>query len=174
MQQLINGIGSIDKICVVLKEKGIRHALLITGHHFTKEEAFKKLMAEPEVSFNHLLSPDGLLQLDSVPTIDKAEAVVAIGGGKVMDFAKGIIHQWDRPTYFIAVPTTAGAGSEATPFAVFYSGKEKVSLDYPALLPQTVVLDNLLLKNLSTEQKAISGADAFAQCIESLWNVKAT
>ncbi|WP_341768574.1 iron-containing alcohol dehydrogenase, partial [Escherichia coli] len=120
------------------------------------------------------LAPDGLLQLDVIPKVAYTEAIVAVGGGKVMDFAKGIIHEWDKPAFFLAVPTTAGSGSEATPFAVFYSGSEKVSLDRPSLLPQMVILDASMVKNLSTQQRAISGADAFCQCIESLWNIKRT
>lgn len=71
----------------------------------------------------------------------------------------------------MAAPTTAGSGSEATPIAVFYQGKEKLSLDAPHLLPSVALLDPLLLNSLPPGQRAISGADALAQCIESVWNV---
>lgn len=174
MQQRISGSGSLMRVPLVIKEKGIQQALLITGNHFTKEEAFKTFTAGSGLACQVLHAPEGLLQITSVPAIEGADAVIAIGGGKVLDFAKGIIHRLGKAVYFIAVPTTAGSGSEATPFAVFYSGKEKTSLDHPHLLPQTVVLDPSLLKKLSPKQKAISGADAFSQCIESVWNLNRT
>lgn len=172
MQQLIAQSGGLFQIPSLLKEKGVQSLLLVTGKHFIAKpiyQSFIKAIDVPTKSFN---SSEGLLQLSSIPQTEYADAVLAIGGGKTLDFAKGIIHYMDKPVYFIAVPTTAGSGSEATPFAVFYSGKEKVSIDNPALLPQTVVLDAVLLKNLPAKQKAISGADAFAQCIEAIWNLR--
>ncbi len=76
--------------------------------------------------------------------------------------------------YLAAVPTTAGSGSEATCFAVVYNGKKKLSLQHDRLLPSNVLLDASLTSSLSNYQTAISGIDAFAQAIESFWNVNAT
>lgn len=164
--------GSLAGLYVLLKERGVQNVLLVVGKHLLKEEWFASFTENLPAQFRIIHAPDGLLQIGDVPLVADAGAVVAIGGGKVMDFAKGIIHRLGETVWFCAVPTTAGSGSEATPFAVFYSGKEKVSLEAPALLPQTVVLDESLLKNLSPKQKAVSGADAVAQCVESVWNVK--
>lgn len=156
----------------LLKEKKAEKVLFVTGRHLLNDDVFASLLKDWPRPFSLLHPPEGLLQINDLPTVEKPDTVVAIGGGKVIDFAKGVIHQCDRSVYFVAAPTTAGSGSEATPFAVFYNGSEKVSLSHPALLPQLAVLDPALVKDLPARQKAISGADAFAQCIESVWNVE--
>jgi alcohol dehydrogenase class IV len=171
MQEVITGTGSFAKLASLLKEEAAKRILLVAGQHFTTEEAFEYLTSSVNIPLQILHPPAGLLQVNAIPAINEPVTFIAVGGGKTIDFAKGIIHQSGKKVRFIAAPTTAGSGSEATPFAVFYSAKEKVSFDHPDLLPQTVFLDAALLKNLSTAQKAISGADALAQCIESVWNV---
>lgn len=158
----------------LLEEKYEGKLLFVVGRHLLADESFQAFLAKGNFAAEFMHSPEGLLQINDVPLRHDLQIVVAIGGGKVIDFAKGIINKQERRLYFITVPTTAGSGSEATPFAVFYNGKEKVSLDNALLLPQTVLLDDDLLKALPQKQKVVSGADAFAQCIESVWNVKST
>ena len=110
------------------------------------------------------------------------DMIIAIGGGSVIDTAKYILHEsiknnlYNRNSVkFIAIPTTAGSGSEATPFAVYYNEKkEKKSLDMPELLPDIVVLEPNLLINLPKYQRACCVADAFCQAMESFWSVKST
>lgn len=115
--------------------------------------------------------------------------IIAIGGGTAIDLAKlikglaqsknirdSIIHNKvsDSNANLIAVPTTAGSGSEATPFAVVYVGGIKYSLENSSLLPEVVVLDSKLTYTLSPKQTAISGMDALTQAIESYWSVNST
>lgn len=117
-------------------------------------------------------------------------AVVAVGGGSLIDTAKGAIalraansveevlrNEFrlpdDRPE-FIAVPTTAGSGSEATHFAVLYVESVKYSLAHRRLQPDTVWLDPELLLSCPAPLAYSSGADAICQCIESWWNAFAT
>ncbi len=148
--------------------------LFVIGHHdlINLDDIAKK-------SISIIRIPPGLPDQDVIQnllsTIKITPAtVVAIGGGRIMDAAKLIIHwsQWQRP-YFIAVPTTAGSGSEATPFAVVYKKGEKFSIQDPTLLPDFVLLETCHLGLLSKKQRAISGIDALAQAIESLWNKNA-
>ncbi|MEZ4822960.1 MAG: iron-containing alcohol dehydrogenase [Ignavibacteria bacterium] len=73
----------------------------------------------------------------------------------------------------IAVPTTSGAGSEATHFAVVYSGDKKYSLAHEYILPDYSVIDPQLTFSLPKEITATSGIDAFSQAMESYWNVNA-
>jgi alcohol dehydrogenase class IV len=115
--------------------------------------------------------------------------IVAVGGGRIIDFAKIIATNLSandvrsrqkngepiiRTVPLVAVPTTAGSGAEATPFAVFYFGGKKSSITHPSLLPDSEIVDANLLDSLSTRQLAISGADAVCQAIESVFSPVAT
>jgi alcohol dehydrogenase class IV len=96
-----------------------------------------------------------------------------------MDLAKGLIyrdHQNEKISkpFFIAVPTTAGSGSESTCIAVVYENKKKQSLENNLLLPDIAILDPQLSISLPSRQTAISGIDAFSQSIESFWSIHAT
>lgn len=169
-QELING-SIASALLPLLKKRQPEKVLFVTGRHLSLDAVFQKFLNGLRLPFQTVHPPEGLLQVDQLPRFEGLHTVIAIGGGKVIDFAKGIIHQSGNEPYFVAVPTTAGSGSEATPFAVLYNGREKVSLDAPNLLPQLAVLDASLVNNLPAKQKAISGGDAFAQCVEAFWNV---
>lgn len=174
MQQVIKGERCLQQLPQLLKQLATRHVLFVTGHHLLQEEAFQNIQQAIDLPKQTVHPPAGVLQVNAIPLYDELDTVVAIGGGKVMDFAKGILYRHGKQATLIAAPTTAGSGSEATPIAVFYKEKEKVSLDAPNLLPSIAFLDPSLLSNLPPLQKAISGADALAQCIESVWNVHST
>ena len=118
----------------------------------------------------------------------KADCIMAIGGGSAMDVAKCIkafatldqhidflqqsIEYNDIP--FIAVPTTAGTGSEATHFAVIYHNGEKLSIAHQGLIPNLVVLDSNNLKTLPLYQRQVTMLDALCHAIEACWSVNAT
>ncbi len=119
------------------------------------------------------------------------DVVLAVGGGTAIDLAKLIA--WTGPQdasprelvlgrrqpvqpalASIAVPTTAGTGSEATQFAVLYVDGQKHSVDSHELLPKYCVLDASLTAALPARITAHTGLDALCQGIESLWSVRAT
>jgi alcohol dehydrogenase class IV len=121
----------------------------------------------------------------------KVEIIIAIGGGSVLDMAKLIkafyceqghstqIAKGERAVTdcnipIIAVPTTAGSGSEATHFAVVYVDNKKYSVADNCLLPDSVILDGRLVSSASRSQKAYNVLDAISQAIESAWAVGAT
>jgi alcohol dehydrogenase class IV len=117
------------------------------------------------------------------------DCVVAIGGGSVIDTAKAIAalvvntagalaymeavgsgHQLERPALaVIAVPTTAGAGSEATRNAVIRSAqhKAKASIRDVSLLPRLALVDPELSMDLPASVTAACGMDALTQLIEA-------
>jgi alcohol dehydrogenase class IV len=122
---------------------------------------------------------------------DNPELVVAVGGGSVLDTAKCIAllgRQDSAPaecvtgaapvknpaTPLVAVPTTAGTGSEATRFATVYIKETKYSLQHDSILPVAYVADPVFTTNLSPYLTAVTGIDALAQAIESYWSVKST
>jgi alcohol dehydrogenase len=120
----------------------------------------------------------------------KPDAIIAIGGGSVIDAAKIIHHMHcnnlnekeifisnkkipSKPPRFIpliAIPTTAGTGSESTHFAVLYKDKKKFSIASKTILPNMVYLDEKLCVSNSEYQNACSGFDALSQAIESYWS----
>lgn len=114
---------------------------------------------------------------------------IALGGGSALDTAK-LIHYFKNrealedylkqkynlysPHPLIAIPTTAGTGSEATHFSVLYINKIKYSVTDNALLPHHVILDPALTHNLPPAITASTGLDALTQAIESYWATEAT
>ena len=119
------------------------------------------------------------------------DAILAVGGGTAVDIGKLIglssaqrAHPIDiiktgaqlqpRSTTFIAAPTTAGTGSEATHFAVLYVDGKKYSVVHESLLPDVAIIDPTLTYSLPPYQTAATGLDALCQGIESYWSVNAT
>ena len=79
----------------------------------------------------------------------------------------------DNGIPFLAVPTTAGTGSEATHFAVIYDGGKKLSVAHESSVPQAVVFDPSVLASLPDYQRRATMMDALCHAIESCWSVKA-
>ena len=111
-----------------------------------------------------------------------AQIIIAIGGGSAIDVAKCIKLYGNMDEYkdiyndtpLIAIPTTAGTGSEATSFAVIYVNGEKVSIEDKRILPSVVVFDPSVLETLPLYQRKTTMLDALSHSIESYWSVNAT
>lgn len=107
----------------------------------------------------------------------KADMIVAIGGGSVLDMSKLIRHMAVEKGYSIplhAMPTTAGTGAEATHFAVVYIDGKKQSIAADDVLPDVAVVYPPFTYSNSEYQTACVGFDAVAQAIESFWAKGAT
>jgi phosphonate metabolism-associated iron-containing alcohol dehydrogenase len=124
-----------------------------------------------------------------------ADAVVAVGGGSAIDTAKALMvgtatGRFDelvdllaRGTPFtpahvkplIAVPTTAGTGSEVTPWATIWdrAGGRKHSLHLRETWPEAAIVDPDLMMTLPRSVTVQSGLDALSHSLESIWNVNA-
>lgn len=119
---------------------------------------------------------------------ENCDTIVAVGGGSAMDVAKCIklysnmnsdenylkqkIVPNDVP--FIAVPTTAGTGSEATRYAVIYYEGEKQSIADYSCIPSVILFDTSVLETLPLYQKKATLMDAMCHSIESFWSVNST
>ncbi|MBW9211953.1 MULTISPECIES: iron-containing alcohol dehydrogenase [Terrabacteria group] len=117
-----------------------------------------------------------------------AEALIAIGGGSVMDCSKVALAKVSNPEIsytdvmkgklkyhldpLYCVPTTAGSGSEVSAGAVIIDEKmgRKRSLNHFFLIPKVVVLDPALLLSLPASLTAYSGMDALTHAIEAYMN----
>lgn len=104
----------------------------------------------------------------------KFDAIIAFGGGSVIDFAKAFRFYKQDDIPLIAIPTTAGTGSEATQFAVVYVDGVKTSLDDVSILPDIAIIDSQFIENAPTYVKACCAMDAYCQAIESFWAKRAT
>lgn len=116
-----------------------------------------------------------------------ANAIVAIGGGSVLDMAKlirffysykgnpvgGNFKKERELLPLIALPTTAGTGSEATHFAVLYKDKVKYSIEHDDMLPNYAIVYSPFTYDNNRYLTACTGFDALAQAIEAYWNVNA-
>lgn len=114
------------------------------------------------------------------------DCIIAIGGGSAIDTAKtlkaaaytaetvdpanpGAIRVSGAGPALVAIPTTAGSGSEATQFAVVYTGEKKHSVSHPTLRPDVAVVDPELVYSLSAHQTASTGFDALCHALEAYW-----
>lgn len=120
-----------------------------------------------------------------------AEAIVAIGGGSVMDIAKlcSILTEdvtvkdlLDDPTRgckvirSVMIPTTAGTGAEATPNAIVAVPEKelKVGIVCEAMIPDAVILDGEMIRRLPAHIAASTGVDALCHAVECYTSKKAT
>ena len=186
-------INEIQKACNNLK---ISNPLIVTDPGILKTDIIKKLNNSlnsvakiySEVQGN----PTGRNVNEGVEFFNKSknDGVIAIGGGSGMDTGKGIAlmakqtrsiwefedidDYWTRADSdvifpIIAVPTTAGTGSETGRAGVFTNEKtkEKKIIFHPKMLPSTVILDPELTIPLPPNLTAFTGMDALAHCLEA-------
>ena len=120
--------------------------------------------------------------------ITKCDTILAVGGGSSMDVAKCIklYCRMNKETLYleqeykdtgiklIAIPTTAGTGSESTRYAVIYYDGKKQSVTHDSIIPNVAILEPKVLKTLPLYQKKCTMLDALCQGIESWWSVNST
>lgn len=182
-QRILNGIDGIE---VALSEMASLRYMLVCDSAF------------PYLPLKDILKPAAVFdQFTSNPLYEQVckgvelfayhdcDAIMAVGGGSAIDVAKCIklycrmtpevnyLQQEckDSGVPLIAVPTTAGTGSESTRYAVIYYKGKKQSITHESILPDFAILEPQLLKSLPIYQKKCTMLDALCQGIESLWSV---
>ena len=119
---------------------------------------------------------------------ENCDMIIAVGGGSAIDVAKCIklfsnmdvkqnyLKQSIIPNdlKLLAVPTTAGTGSEATGYAVIYYNGQKQSVFDESCIPSAVLMDASVLKTLPIYQKKATMMDALCHAIEAFWSVNST
>lgn len=204
LPRVIFGPGRLAELPALAASYGSR-ALLVTGRNsFTGSSRYRTLaaaMTKAGLSWEHLSvckEPSPQLIDDSTSALRGSgiQVVIGIGGGSVLDAAKAIAgllpfgnsvldhlegvgrnipyHGPGLP--FIAVPTTAGTGSEATKNAVLsVDGAQgyKKSFRHESLIPEYALIDPELLSSCPPALIAADGMDAFTQLLESYVSLKA-
>lgn len=185
----LNG-GALDDI---LQKERLSRTLLVCDGGFQYLPFGEKIKALPQIveTFSGFSSNPTYESIsDGVRAFNRAEceSIVAVGGGSALDVAKCIKlfcrmdasrcyldqEKADTGVPLIAVPTTAGTGSESTRYAVMYYGGVKQSITHGSILPSYALLDPSALRSLPLYQKKCTMLDAICQAIESFWSVNAT
>lgn len=170
-----------EELLQVLLEQQVTALLLVCGNSIQK-------MARPYRFFQQLIEHGIVVtrfsQFSSNPDVQAVErgadllrregctAVCAVGGGSAMDVAKGIRIATETPL-LVAIPTTAGSGSEATPYAVLYRNGQKQSITQERCIPDYVLLDASVLDTLPIYQRKATMLDTLCHCVESMWSIHA-
>ena len=189
MKQIIyNGIEHLSEAL-----EGSKKVLLVTDSSFTfltiKDEV--EGITIPYVKFSDF-TPNPLYE-DVCNGVDlfnaeECDTILAVGGGSSLDVAKCIKlycrmskdtlyldqEYKDTGVKLIAIPTTAGTGSESTRYAVIYYDGKKQSVTHDSIIPNVAILEPKVLKTLPLYQKKCTMLDALCQGIESWWSVNST
>lgn len=181
-QKIVKGI---EKIRNELKNRKI---LLVrdSSYQFLEIKMFFDAIPHEEFSdFTPNPLYDQVIKGVKIFNDNHCDMIIAVGGGSTIDIAKCIKlyckmdssinylkqEAFDTGIPLIAVPTTAGTGSESTCHAVIYFEGEKQSISHPSIVPDIAVLEPSVLKSLPVYQKKCTMLDALAQGIESWWSV---
>ncbi|GAA4673139.1 iron-containing alcohol dehydrogenase [Phytohabitans rumicis] len=194
--RLLVGPGRAAELPAVVRGLGTR-ALVCTGAHPDRHHELIARLAVPYAVFPVTGEPTVDLARAGVAAAreHRADVVVAIGGGSVLDLGKAVAmllanggdpldylevvgqgHPIAKPSVpCVAVPTTAGTGSEVTANAVLASPAHglKASLRAPGMIPRVALVDPLLTIDCPPAVTAASGLDALTQCLEPLVSIRA-
>ena len=199
MTQIVHtGSNSIEFLNQILKRNNCKKILVIAGKTFQlyikKFDILNKYDTHIFSDFITNTQVKDVKKLAKLIKNKKPDIIIAIGGGGTIDIAKqsNVLSCLDTLDNLekdiinntldikhngfplVAIPTTAGTGSEATQFSVVYINNIKFSVDNIKLLPQYVILDHSLIKNSPKNLIATTAMDALTQSIESLWSIKST
>ena len=192
------GAGRVDEVPQTFVGLRASKVLVVTGRVASRADQLRTALSDAGISsvpFEVAAEPSiEVVRAASTVLADAGcDAVLGYGGGSALDVAKcvavlagtgadpldhleviGAGRPLDKPGLpCIAVPTTAGTGSEVTRNSVLSGGGVKASLRSPLLLPKVAVVDPDLLVGLPRPVIAASGMDALSQLIEPLLTQRA-
>ena len=192
--KIISGIGSTAEIIKELNDLHAKKVLLITDPGLVQAGVAQQVVemlkqAAVEVEIFDAVEPDPSIQVATkaaeMAKNVKANVLIALGGGSAIDTAKSAallvtnggylkdyagVNKVVKPILpLIAVPTTAGTGSEVTIFAVMSDPdkQEKFTISSALIAPAVAVLDPLLTLKLPPSVTAFTGMDALTHAIEA-------
>ncbi|GAB3127309.1 iron-containing alcohol dehydrogenase [Tsukamurella serpentis] len=199
-RRLVTGGGALEGAGALVRELGFSRPVVVTDAFLREQGTVDRLVsalaaAGCEVAVFDRTVPDPTTHslrpgLDVV-TAHRADCMVGLGGGSPLDTAKalavlaaggGEMLDYKAPTVtagpalpVIAIPTTAGSGSEATQFSIITDSEtdEKMLCPGPAFLPVAAVIDFELTLSMPARLTADTGVDALTHAIEAYVSRKA-
>ena len=193
-QDITFGYGSIDTLPDVSEKMKCRKAYIISGPHLAKAGLVNNCVERLESAGIKCESFTETEGNPSTDTVDKAaegfvksgaDLIVAFGGGSPLDVSKAVavvakyggkitdyegVGKVPGPVIpMIAIPTTAGTGSEVTSFSVItdHSRNYKLTVGSRYLLPESVILDPSLITTVPKNTAAFCGVDAMVHALEA-------
>lgn len=190
----ITGIGCFSKIPDILSEANRFNPMIVTGPRIGKsDEVLALKMRMPGAFIFAEVKPDPpASQIEEMAKLYRehdCDSIVAIGGGSNLDAGKamgaiiaskgksicdlgGIMKVKNELPFFIAVPTTAGTGSECTVAAVITDDRigRKYAINDPVLCPNVALLDPKMTVTLPKTLTAYTGMDALTHAVEAYLN----
>jgi alcohol dehydrogenase class IV len=198
--RIVFGAGKLAEAPETLRALGARKVLLVTGRNPARTEPLREGLGRlgiPTVTFSVEGEPTVELAREGTATASAqgCDAVVACGGGSALDAGKAIAalaanggdpldylevvgrgQALTKPSLpLVAIPTTAGTGSEVTRNAVLGvpDAQVKASLRSPLMLPRVALVDPELLSGAPAAVLASSGLDALSQLLEPFLSSRA-
>lgn len=170
---LFSTINPSKVLCVTdpfIKDNGMINVVLDKLPKNCKYDLFTDVRPDPS---QELVDKSVEFFLNSMPDL-----VVAMGGGSAIDLTKAMIdgvvknHNMTKPT-FVAIPTTAGTGSEVTNFAVVTRGKDKIVIVDDLLLADYALLIPSITKSVPKTITADTGMDVLTHALEAYMSTNA-
>ena len=192
--EVYSGSGSLLRVADILKKEGLRRPFVVASRRQCADEHFRRLqevLDEQDILLSVYSAVEPNPSVETVEKIaaqyrlDRCDCFLVIGGGSPMDAAKaaaallvrpnrslsslaGLLKVRRRIPPFIAVPTTAGTGSETTIAAVI-TGRDhrKYAISDLCLIPRYAILDPTLSAGLPPHITAETGMDALTHAVEA-------
>lgn len=193
--KLISEVDGIKKIPSLLKENAKKHPLLVTDNGLFSLGMLEPIEKElkdagiPYSVYHEVVANPTIGNVNAGLDIfksDGCDSVIALGGGSAIDCAKtvaalatnkgktveklkGLLHVHKRMPFFVAIPTTAGTGSETTLAAVIVNEvtHHKYAINDPHLIPDYAIHDPKLLTGLPQKITSTTGMDALTHAVEA-------
>jgi alcohol dehydrogenase class IV len=192
--RVVTGLGSLAALPTEVARLGARRLIVVADRGVDEAGVLASVLADVPagaIAARLLVDPDpdvaAAEELASAARAARADAVLAVGGGSALGAAKAVairltnsgridtyqgvgkVPQLPAPT--IAVPTTAGSGSEVSTVLVLHEpGRpDELVVRAPGCEPRVAILDGTVLRGLPTAPLVHAALDALSHCLESTW-----